>query len=310
MDGSNSYTGATVVAGGTLAVTGDISSSSGAVVFPGTMLSGTGTVPGLLVAGGTLMPGQSVGTLNVRGSLVFTSAATYLININATTASLTNVTGTAVLNGATVQVVDDSNITKRQVYTLLTATGGISGTFNPDIVGVKNKVELFYDANNVYLCDHCKFSDFFGGQLPFFLGGDVSQIAGAIDAAIDANITLPTRFANLLALAVQPQRRAQLVNALTQLTGEVHTGAEQASFQSTNSFLRLMLDPFAETRGMAGFGSAMGFAPERSAAFPPDVALAYASVLKEPAAQPPLPAARGTSGPRDMAAAPTSTAIR
>jgi len=256
------------------------------VVFPGAMLSGTGTVPGLLVAGGTLMPGQSVGTLNVRGSLVFTSAATYLININATTASLTNVTGTAVLNGATVQVVDDSNITKRQVYTLLTATGGISGTFNPDIVGVKNKVELFYDANNVYLCDHCKFSDFFGGQLPFFLGGDVSQIAGAIDAAIDANITLPTRFANLLALAVQPQRRAQLVNALTQLTGEVHTGAEQASFQSTNSFLRLMLDPFAETRGMAGFGSAMGFAPERSAAFPPDVALAYASVLKEPAAQP------------------------
>ena len=78
MDGSNSYTGATVVAGGTLAVTGDISSSSGAVVFPGAMLSGTGTVPGLLVAGGTLMPGQSVGTLNVAGNLVFTSAATYL----------------------------------------------------------------------------------------------------------------------------------------------------------------------------------------------------------------------------------------
>src|SRR5215469_11162063 len=161
LDGSNSYTGATVVAGGTLAVTGDISSSSGVLVTPGAMLSGTGTVPGVLVAGGTLMPGQSVGTLNVRGSLVFTSAATYLININATTASLTNVTGTAVLNGATVQVVDDRDITKRQVYTLLTATGGISGTFNPDIVGVKNKVELFYDANNVYLCDHCKFSDLF-----------------------------------------------------------------------------------------------------------------------------------------------------
>src|SRR5262249_59414686 len=86
----------------------------------------------------------------------------------------------------------------------------------------------------------------------------------------------------------RPQQRAQLVNALTQLTGEVHTGAEQARFQSTNSFLRLMLDPFAETRGTAGLGSAVGFAPERSAAFPPDVALAYASVLKEPAAQPAL----------------------
>jgi len=282
--GTNSYSGATVVAGGTLAVTGDISSSSGVLVGPTAMLSGTGTVPGVLVApGATLMPGQSVGTLNVAGNLVFASAATYLININAIAASQANVSGVAALNGATVQVVDDSNITKRRVYTLLTASGGIIGTFNPDIVGVKNKVELFYDANNVYLCDHCKFSDLLAfGQLPFF----ASQILGAIDAAIDANVTLPGRFANLLALALQPQARALLVNALIQLTGEVHTGAEQASFQSTNSFLRLMLDPFAETRGTAGFGSAMGFAPERSAAFPPEVALAYASVLKEPAAQP------------------------
>jgi autotransporter-associated beta strand protein len=285
LSGTNSYTGATVVAGGTLSVTGDISSSSGVLVGPTAMLSGTGTVPGVLVAGGTLMPGlpNAIGTLNVAGNLVFTSAATYLININATTASLTNVTGIAALNGATVQVVDDKDITKRQVYTLLTATGGVSGTFNPDVIGVKNKVELFYDANNVYLCDHCKFSDLLARQLPFF-GADVSQIAGAIDAAIDANITLPARFANLLGLAVQPQQRAQLVNALTQLTGEVHTGAEQTGFQVTNSFLRLLLDPFAETRVAGGGGSAMGFAPERSTAFPPDVALAYASVLKGPAA--------------------------
>jgi len=64
----------------------------------------------------------------------------------------------------------------------LTATGGINGTFNPDIVGVKNKVELFYDANHVYLCDHCKFGDFFATQLPVFPGGapaEVLEIAGA-----------------------------------------------------------------------------------------------------------------------------------
>jgi outer membrane autotransporter protein len=258
-------------------------------------------VPGVLVAGGTLAPGLpiGIGTLNVAGNLVFTSAATYLVGINAITASQTNVTGIAALNGATVQVIDDKNITKRQVYTLLTATGGINGTFNPDVVGVKNKVDLFYDANHVYLCDHCKFTDLIAQQLPFFPGSpgspgspaspaslpaEVLQIAGAIDAAIDANVTLPARFENLLGLAVQPQQRAQVVNALTQLTGEVHTGAEQASFQSTNAFLRLLLDPFAQTRGTAGVGSAMGFAPEGSARLPSDVALAYASVLKEPAA--------------------------
>ena len=256
------------------------------MVNPGGMLAGTGTVPGVLVVGGTLMPGQSVGTLNVRGNLVFTSAVTYLININATTASLTNVTGTAVLGGATVQVVDDKDITKRQVYTLLTATGGISGTFNPDIVGVKNKVELFYDANNVYLCDHCKFE--FNGEKSFAFPHNLEDVAAAIDAAIDADRTLPARLLNLLGLLQQP---AQLAIDLSQLTGEVHTGAEQAGFQVTNAFLRLLLDPFAETRGAGGGGSAMGFAPERSPAFPPDVALAYASVLKEPAAPAP-PASR------------------
>jgi uncharacterized protein with beta-barrel porin domain len=274
--GTSSYTGATVVTGGTLAVTGDISSSSGVLVTPGAMLSGTGTVPGLLVAGGTLMPGQSVGTLNVRGNLVFTSAATYLININATTASLTNVSGTATLNGATVQVVDDKDITKRKVYTLLTATGGISGTFNPEVAGAKKKVDLFYDDNNVYLCDHCKLEDF---AISFSLPGGAAAVVAAIDAFIDADGTLPARFANLRGLS-----RPQLVNALTQLTGEVHTGAEQAGFQVMNGFLRVLLDPFAETRAAGGAGSAMGFAPERSTAFPPDVALAYASVLKAPAA--------------------------
>jgi outer membrane autotransporter protein len=93
------------------------------------------------------MPGMpnAIGTLNVAGNLVFTSAATYLINISAASASQTNVTGTATLAG-TVQVVDDKDIVKRQVYTLLTATGGVSGTFNPDVVGVKNKVELFYSV--------------------------------------------------------------------------------------------------------------------------------------------------------------------
>ena len=107
--GTNNYTGATTVTGGTLLLTGDISSSSGVAVGPNAMLAGTGTAPGVTMNGGTLMPGMpnAIGTLNVAGNLVFTSAATYLININATTASQTNVTGTATLNGATVQVVDD-----------------------------------------------------------------------------------------------------------------------------------------------------------------------------------------------------------
>jgi autotransporter-associated beta strand protein len=289
--GTSSYTGSTTINAGTLLVTGDISSSSGVTVNPGGMLTVTGTAPGITINGGILAPGppDAVGTLNVRGNLVLTSATTYLVNINAVTASLTNVTGTATLGGATVQVGDGSDITKRKVYTLLTASGGIIGTFNPEVANAKKKVDLFYDANNVYLCDHCKFdSNVQPGPpgIPTQLPADISNVVGAIDAAIDADVTLPARFQNLRGLS-----RQQFVNALTQLTGENHTGAQQAGFQVMNGFLRLLLDPFADTRAVGGTSSAIGFAPERAAALPPDVALAYASVLKAPAApaQPTVP---------------------
>ena len=48
-----------------------------------------------------------------------------------------------------------------------------------------------------------------------------------------------------------------LTAALSQLNGEVATGAERSSFQLTNEFLSLMLDPFVNGRGYvggAGFG--------------------------------------------------------
>lgn len=86
--GTNSYTGSTRIIGGPLLLTGDISSCSGVAVGPGATLAGTGTAPGVLVRG-TPAPGlpSAVGTLNVKGNLAFTPAATYLVNINATTAT-------------------------------------------------------------------------------------------------------------------------------------------------------------------------------------------------------------------------------
>jgi hypothetical protein len=82
---------------------------------------------------------------------------------------------------------------------------------------------------------------------------------------------------------------SNLANALTLLSGEAATGAQQVGFQMTNQFLGLMLDPFVDGRssGVPGTsGPALGFAPEQET-LPDDVALAYSSALKAPA----LPAA-------------------
>jgi hypothetical protein len=76
---------------------------------------------------------------------------------------------------------------------------------------------------------------------------------------------------------------SNLTNALSQLSGEPATGAQKVGFQLTDQFLNLMLDPFVDGRsGVAGADHpALGFAPERET-MPPDIAHAYAAVLKPP----------------------------
>src|SRR5262249_9818698 len=94
--------------------------------------------------------------------------------------------------------------------------------------------------------------------------------------------TLPPGFLGLLGLT-----GPNLANALTLLSGEAATGAQQGAFQLISGFLSLMLDPFVAGRGGATFGPASAFAPEREP-LPDDIALAYAKVLKAPASKAPL----------------------
>jgi hypothetical protein len=73
-----------------------------------------------------------------------------------------------------------------------------------------------------------------------------------------------------------------LANALTFLSGEPATGAQQPAFQLMNQFLGIMLDPFVDGRAGVG-GGAIPFAPERGAIQPPKHA-----TIKAPAAIKPI----------------------
>ena len=98
---TSTYTGPTVINGGTLSVNGSIASSAVTVNAGGT-LGGNGTVGNTTVNGGALAPGNSIGLLTVNGSLSFTAASSYMVEISPTNADRVNVTGTATLGGATV----------------------------------------------------------------------------------------------------------------------------------------------------------------------------------------------------------------
>ena len=105
---NSTYTGATTVNGGTLSVNGSIASSNVTVNAGGT-LGGNGTVGNTTINGGTLAPGSVAGSafgpLTVQGSLVFTAASSYMIQVTSVNAGRTNVTGTATLANATVSAI-------------------------------------------------------------------------------------------------------------------------------------------------------------------------------------------------------------
>ena len=128
--------------------------NGGATVSGGTF-AGSGTVTNLNVSGGTFAPRNGPpGTLmTVTGNLAFQSGAMYLVALNPTTASLAKVGGTASLNGTAAALYVAGNYVSKK-YTILTATGGVSGTFG-SLVNTNAPTNftptLSYDANNAYI---------------------------------------------------------------------------------------------------------------------------------------------------------------
>ncbi|MFA5984424.1 MAG: autotransporter domain-containing protein [Methylococcaceae bacterium] len=132
LSGTNTYTGDTTVTGGILALNGSISSD--VTVQTGATLGGTGSILGsknlAVNSGGTVAPGNSIGTLSVSGNYTPAAGSTYLVEIDPSQSDKLSVTGTAALNGnGTVNVQPlAGTFTNNTAYTILTA-GTITGQF-------------------------------------------------------------------------------------------------------------------------------------------------------------------------------------
>ncbi|CCD94980.1 putative outer membrane autotransporter barrel (fragment) [Bradyrhizobium sp. ORS 375] len=229
---ANTYIGNTVVNGGTLEMNGSALNSTLTTVNSGGTLAGIGTVRGTQInAGGTFAPGSGTpaSTMTVSGNLAFQSGAIYLVQVDPTTASRANVTGTATLAGSVNAVyAAGTYIAKR--YTILTATGGVSGTFS-NVTATSAPAgftsSLSYDANNVFL------------NLALSTPGNINQqnVGNALSNYFNATGSIPVVFTGLSPAG------------LTQISGETATGGQQATFNAMTQFMGVMTDPLAGGRG-------------------------------------------------------------
>lgn len=152
LTGTNTYTGATSIDEGSLSVNGSISSPV-TIGAAGTLM-GSGLIAGDVANSGVLAPGNSIGTLTIIGNYTQNIGSTYQVEANAAGQSdRLAVTGTAAINGGTVSVLAESgNYRLRTLYTILTATGGVTGTYSDVTSNLAFLTpSLSYDAHDVYL---------------------------------------------------------------------------------------------------------------------------------------------------------------
>jgi autotransporter-associated beta strand protein len=272
LSGTSGYTGATSVDAGTLLVNGSIAGSA-VTVNAGATLGGTGTVgPTTIASGGTLAPGNSIGTITVSGALALNSGSTYAVEVSPSSADKTVVTGAASLAGTAQATFQPGSYMPKQ-YTIVTSAGLGGTTFD---TFAASGVPSGFDASLSYTATDALLNLAAALGKNQGLNGNQQNVANAINGFFNGGGTLPPNFLSIFGLT-----GGSLQDALSLLSGEAATGAEQSAFRMTGQFLGLMMDPYVDwTNGNSFGGRAIGFAPEQARLIPPDAASAFASARR------------------------------
>jgi outer membrane autotransporter protein len=231
---NNTYTGATTISAGRLDVNGAV---AGAVTIQNAgTLGGTGQV-GSINNSGRLAPGNSIGTLTVNGNYTHNSGATLEVEVDPVGLSdLIHVSGTATLNGGTVEVIAlPGSFTAGTMYTILTAAGGVNGTFatvTHDFAFVNP--EIHYGPNDVRLLLVRNQSSFASVAATF----NQRSAAGALDAlSVYATGDMGYVIDTIVIMSAPAAR-----SAFDQINCEIYGSLAAVELENTTRWLSLIAD--------------------------------------------------------------------
>ncbi len=232
LTGTSDYSGATTINEGRLAVNGSIVNSVVTVEGSGT-IGGNGTIGGLIIRNrATAAPGNSIGHIKVDGTVLFERGSAYALEINADgRADLVSATGTATIEGGTINVLAEAGDYKPQTsYVFLTADGGVTGTFEgvtsnlafltPTLAYAANSVSLTVTRNDVTFAR---------------AGRTANQVA--VGGAIDGTFPIGSSIYD----ALVGSSTDQIGSGLDSLSGEIHAAALSVAADDAARLRRTLL---------------------------------------------------------------------
>jgi len=231
LSGANTYTGTTSVTSGTLFNTGSLTSQ--VTVSDGAIYQGNGSSLSLFNTG-TVSPSSptgDIGTMRVNGNFTQNPTATFQTKITPQgLADLLSVTGLANLNG-TLNIVPVGSISSfgNKKYTILTANGGVAGTFSNIIAPALFKYNVRYFPNEVVINT---------GQLSLsslVQGGNAGVIATYLDQIVSSSNVSADMDTVLQALDnAAASGNTALTQALNQMSPDPYRELGFLAFNQTN----------------------------------------------------------------------------
>ncbi len=257
LTGNSQLVGSTAVDAGALVANGTLGGTMS--VNNGGTLMGDGTVGATTVnSGGTIYPGTVGAPLAISGNFIQQSGSTFAAEINPTASDRINVTGAAQINsGATLQVVvDPGSYTVGHTYTLLAATGSITGHYSFLMeTGGSLGFSVIYDPHDIELMINSIGTNFAHyAQTP-------NQFA--VGTALDASSGTATGDYQTVITQLQTLNSSQLPGAMNQLAGDIYPSIGAIELQTTTAWMQLISNRLAGQLRPVELG---GTAPEPAVA--------------------------------------------